>query len=79
VKKRIDKVLIRGTGERLTQPGKIAMVYFNQKEADEYISYIQFLQGEKILKEGLEHLELEDLQGVSGLKAMRVEVNLVDG
>ena len=79
VKKRIDKVLVKGTDERLTQPGMIAMVYFNQKEADEYISYIQFLQGEKILKEGLEHLELEDLQGVSGLKAMRVEVNLVDG
>ena len=79
VKKRIDKVLVKGTGERLTQPGKIAMVYFNQKEADEYISYIQFLQGEGILKENLEHLELEELQGVSGLKAMRVEVNLVDG
>ena len=79
VKKRIDKVLVRGTGERLTQPGKIALVYFNQKEADEYIAYIRFLQGEKVLKENLEHLELEELQGVSGLKAMRVEVNLVDG
>jgi hypothetical protein len=75
VKKRIDKVLIRGTMERLTQPGKIAMVYFNQKEADEYVSYIRFLQGEKILKDHLEYLELEELQGVSGLKAMRVEVN----
>jgi hypothetical protein len=76
VKKRIDKVMVRGTGERLTQPGKIALVYFNQKEADEYISYIRFLQGENVLKDELEHLELEELQGVSGLKAMRVEVNL---
>ena len=37
VKKRIDKVTIRGSKERLTQPGKIALAYFSQKEADEYI------------------------------------------
>jgi hypothetical protein len=78
VKKRIDKVQVKGTGERLTQPGRIALVYFNQKEADEYISYIKYLQGEKVLKEDLEYLELEELQGVSGLKAMRVGVNLVE-
>ena len=28
-----------------------------------------------IKKESLEHLELEDLQGITGLKALRVEVN----
>jgi hypothetical protein len=71
-------VQVKGTGERLTQPGRIALVYFNQKEADEYISYIKYLQGEKVLKEDLEYLELEELQGVSGLKAMRVGVNLVE-
>lgn len=74
IKKRIDKVRIRDTQERLTQPNKIALVYFNQKEADEYINYIQYLQGEGLLKEGLEVLELEELQGVAGLKALRVEV-----
>jgi hypothetical protein len=76
VKKRIDKVLVKGTAERLTQPGRIAMVYFNQKEADEYLSYISYLREQDMLKEGIEYLELEELQGVSGLKAMRVEVNL---
>jgi hypothetical protein len=74
VKKRIDKVHIKGTDERLTQPNKIALVYFNQKEADEYISYIRYLQGENILRDDLEHLDLEELQGVSGLKALRVGV-----
>jgi hypothetical protein len=44
VKKRIDKVLIAGTVERLTQPGKIAMVYFNANEAAEYQEYIRYLQ-----------------------------------
>lgn len=76
IKKRIDKVRIKNTKERLTQPNKIALVYFNQKEADEYINYIQYLQGQGLLKGELEHLELEELQGVSGLKALRVEVNL---
>lgn len=74
VKKRIDKVHLKGTQERLTQPNKIALVYFNQKEADEYISYIRYLQGEKILRDDLEYLELEELQGVSGLRALRVGV-----
>ncbi|MDI3321345.1 GAF domain-containing protein [Pinibacter soli] len=74
IKKRIDKVHVRDTGERLTQPNKIALIYFNQKEADEYISYIKYLQGEKMLMDDLEYLDLEDLQGVSGLKALRVGV-----
>ena len=76
VKKRIDKVCIKSTNERLTQPGKIALVYFSQKEADEYINYIQYLQEQGILMNDLEELEIEELQGVSGLKAMRVGVSL---
>ncbi|HEY0041799.1 MAG TPA: hypothetical protein VGB71_14100, partial [Flavisolibacter sp.] len=36
VKKRIDKVHIRDSEERLTQPGKIAIVYSQQKELQEY-------------------------------------------
>lgn len=78
LKKRIDKVHIRNTRERLTQPGKIALIYFNQRDADEYASYIQHLQERKILKDDLEYLELEELQGVSGLKAMRVGVVTAD-
>lgn len=74
VKKRIDKVLLKGKRERLTQPGKIALVYFSQKEADEYIGYIRYLQDQHILLDDLEELDLEELQGVSGLKALRVGV-----
>lgn len=76
MKKRLDKVRIKDTQERLTQPGKIAMVYSNPKEAQEYQEYIQFLQSKKILNPGIEMLDLEELQGVSGLKALRVEINL---
>lgn len=74
LKKRIDKVHIRNSRERLTQPGKIALVYFDQKDADEYISYIQHLQEKNILNDDLEFLELEELQGVSGLRAIRVGI-----
>jgi hypothetical protein len=76
IKKRLDKVRIKDTNERLTQPCKIALVYSNQKEVQEYEEYIRFLQKKDILKPGLELLELEELQGVKGLKAMRVEINL---
>jgi hypothetical protein len=76
MKRRLDKVRIQGTGERLTQPGKIAMVYSNPKEAEEYLEYILFLQSKNLLCPGVEYLELEELQGVSGLKALRVSVNL---
>ncbi|GAA4306954.1 hypothetical protein GCM10023149_00400 [Mucilaginibacter gynuensis] len=75
VKKRIDKVLIKGTTERLTQPDKIALVYFHQQEEFEYLEYIQYLQEQGSLTSEVEKLDLEELQGVSGLKALRVGVN----
>jgi hypothetical protein len=76
VKKRIDKVHLKDSDERLTQPGKVAIVYSQNKELEEYLKYIEFLQSENLLGENVEHLELEDTQGISGLKALRVEVNL---
>lgn len=44
IKKRIDKVNVRNTNERLTQVGKIAIVYYNEKDAEAYGLYIQQLQ-----------------------------------
>ena len=75
VKKRIDKVRIKDTNERLTQPGKIAIVYTQAKDANEYMEYIEFLQNQKLIKPGVEKFDLEELQGVIGLKALRVDVN----
>jgi len=76
IKKRIDKVHVSLTNERLTQPSKIALVYFDKKSADEYVSYIRYLQEQGLLNNDLEYLELEELQGVNGLKALRVGINL---
>jgi hypothetical protein len=75
VKKRIDKALIKGTPERLTQPGKVAVVYSQPKEAQEYRAYIAYLQATGYATPEVEEVELEDLQGVPGLKALRFTVD----
>ncbi len=74
IKKRIDKSFIKGTDERLTQTGKIAIVYSQQKDEEEYLRYIKFLQSKHYFTKNIEIVELEGLQGVSGLKAIRAEV-----
>jgi hypothetical protein len=76
LKKRIDKATVRSTGERLTQPGKIAIVYSQPREAAEYREYIEFLQATGLLLPGVEQIELDELQGVQGLRALRVGVVL---
>ena len=74
VKKRIDKVHIRNTNERLTQPDAIAIVYAQKWQGDEYKEYIAQLQQEGMLQPVTEELELEELQGVTGLLALRVHI-----
>ena len=76
IKKRIDKAVIKSKSERLTQPGKIAIVYSQKQEGAEYLEYIDYLQAAGYLKAGTEDVELEDLQGAQGLKALRVTVEL---
>ena len=76
VKKRIDKATIRGSHERLTQPGKIAIVYSQPREAMEYHGYIAYLQDAGYLTAELEDVDLEDLEGARGLKALRVTVDM---
>jgi hypothetical protein len=75
IKKRIDKVHIKNTTERLTQPGKIAIVYSQNKDAQEYLEYIHYLQAKNYLLPTIENVDLEDLQGISGLRAFRVLIN----
>lgn len=77
IKKRIDKVHVKDTKERLTQPGKLAIVYTQPKEFEEYIEFMEFLTEEGLLTGEIEQLELEEVQGVSGLKALRISINIV--
>ena len=74
VKKRVDKAFIKGTKERVTQKGKISIVYSQKEDEREYLRYIKFLQSKKYLDDDVEIVELQDLQAVTGLKAIRVSV-----
>ncbi len=76
IKSRIDKAVVKGTGERLTQPGRVAIVYSNTDEGREIQRHIDFLKVRKKLLNDLEFLDLDDLPGVRGLKALRVGINL---
>lgn len=74
VKKRIDKAFIKNTSERLTQPGKIAIVYSQAKEALEYRDYLEYLQAIGDVTGAIEEVDLEDLPGAQGLRALRVGI-----
>jgi hypothetical protein len=76
VKKGIDKAVVEGTSNRVTQPGKIAIIYGQSPEAREYRGYIEYLQGLGYLTSEVEELDLGELQGVQGLRALRVAVAL---
>ena len=74
IKKRIDKSFVKGTNQRLTQQGKLSIVYSQKKDEKEYLRYIKFLKSKGYFTNNIEILELEGLQGVTGLKAIRVEI-----
>lgn len=76
IKSRLDKALVKGSGERLTQPGRIAVVYSNPSEGKEIRRHIHFLTSLGKLDNDLEMLDLDDMPDVRGLKALRVGVNL---
>ncbi|MEO6520774.1 MAG: GAF domain-containing protein [Mucilaginibacter sp.] len=74
IKKRIDKACIKDTEERITQPGKIAIIYSTAEDEQEYRQYIAILQQANVLAKNVEQFDVEDLQGISGLKALRVDL-----
>lgn len=74
VKKRVDKALIKGTNERVTVNGKLTIIYSQKEDGDMYLEYVRFLQSKNLFHEDIEVLELEDLQGITGLKAIRVPI-----
>jgi len=71
-KKRIDKAKIKGSTERITQRGKLVVVYSHAHEEAEYLGYFNLLQHKGLLNEDVEKFDVEDLHGLIGLKAIRV-------
>ncbi|MEX2234997.1 MAG: hypothetical protein WD824_22735 [Cyclobacteriaceae bacterium] len=78
IKKRIDKATVKTTGERLTQPGKIAVIYNQPKVEEEYKRYFEYLASKNVISNKVEELELEELPGANGLRALRVEVTKME-
>lgn len=76
VKKRIDKAYVKNTQERLTQPGKIAVVYSQSEVYQEYMKYCEYLSHKGLIEKQIEELHLEASQGVTGLKALRIKVRM---
>jgi hypothetical protein len=74
VKKRIDKATIKNSGERITQPGKIAIVFTGEHERERYLQYVRILQQKKMLAPKVELYDIEDLQGLVGLKGLSVKI-----
>ena len=75
VKKRIDKAHVKNSDERITQPHKIAIVYTQEKEVREYERYFEYLRAKGMITGDVEYLDVEPLQGLTGLKALRIQVN----
>ncbi|MGI9582423.1 GAF domain-containing protein [Chryseobacterium sp. RRHN12] len=76
IKKRLDKAHVKDSSERITAPGKITIVYFGMENQKEYLDYISKLQKKGVLQHDVEFLKVEDLQGITGLLALRVSFTL---
>ena len=76
MKQRVEKACLRDSDERLTQPERLAVVYAQDREGEEYARYIDYLIDRGLLAGPVESLELADLQGMKGLRAFRVAVAL---
>ncbi len=76
IKSRLDKAMVKGGRERLTQPGRLAVVYTHPDEGRELMQYAGYLQAEGYFQKEAEFIDLEELPGLRGLKALRLEIQL---
>lgn len=74
MKKRVDKAVIKGTNERVTTNGKLSIIYSQKEDEEAYLKYIEFLRFKNVFGDTIELLDVEDLEGVTGLKAIRVPI-----
>ena len=75
MKKRIDKVHIKNSEERLTTKEHLSIVYSNPEIGEEYEEYLQYLIKKELINPDYSIFELEDVQGVSGMYGLRAKIN----
>jgi hypothetical protein len=76
LKRRVDRAVVKGTQERLSQPGKLSVVFTQERERLEYMEYFTFLAAQECLLEDVEEYLIDEVQGAQGLRALRVSINL---
>lgn len=76
IKKRLDKAYQLGTKERIVQKKSICIAFASKKDVLEYTSFIEYGKSIGLFLPDLEYFEIENLQGVNGLVALRVRVNV---
>ncbi|MBF0596230.1 hypothetical protein [Faecalibacter rhinopitheci] len=75
IKKRINKAFVKDSNERINIPGKLCVIYSEEILKEEYSNYFALLIDKQYLKNDIEFLEVEELQGLGGLLALRVSIN----
>jgi hypothetical protein len=76
VKKRVDKAYIKGTSKRITAAEKLTIVYAKEEEREDYLKYLEILTDLDVLKGEIEEFDIEELQGVSGLKGLQIRIDI---
>jgi|GEM_PF-4132362 len=74
IKKRLDKIKIKETDERLTTAGTISIVYLDVTTKQTYIDLLKRLKEAKGLNFNIENLQLENISGAEGLAALRLNI-----
>lgn len=77
-KKRIDKATVKGSAERIVQPGHIAIIYSQESERAEYEKYLEYLVAIGYIENNIEQFDIENMQGIYGLCALRMKVKTGD-
>lgn len=75
MKKRLAKAMLKDSKERLVQEDKLAIVYVNDTEKQNYINYLNFLKKKNYFVGEIEQVTIEDLQDINDLKALRMSIN----
>jgi hypothetical protein len=76
LKKRIDKATIRQGKERLTLAGQISIVYLQDRDKEEYMGYLNYLDEAGYIDGDIEDWVLDPLQSVNGLRGLRFRVKV---
>ena len=76
IKKRIDKANIKDKDERIVKPRFLTIVYLNENDKLEYLRYLKFLIQKQLFIGEIADIEIENLQDISRLRALRIQINI---